>query len=176
MRYERKAVQTRGRGEAWGNRKLSVICTISRLTIRRAAPDQCQECGKNNPESEARAHLRCGCSCDADLIVIAMTRVAIKKGDCSHYDKKGGGHRCKKGGERQGVQPVLGEAAQAKQAHSPRLSPTQLMSLLMMRSPIWQAGITGDRLGKFLEIPASDADHANGALITLHSISCNELQ
>ena len=36
------------------------------------------------------------------------------------------------------------------------------------------AGITGDRLGKFLEIPASEADHANGALITLHSISCNE--
>ena len=28
----------RGRGEAWGNRKLSVICTISRLTIRREAP------------------------------------------------------------------------------------------------------------------------------------------
>ena len=76
------------------------------------------------------------------------------------------------------MQPVLGEAAQAKQAHSSRLSPTQLMSLLplMMRSPILQAGITGDRLGKFLEIPASDADHANGALITLHSISCNELQ
>ena len=94
-----------------------MICTISRLTIRREVPDQCQECGKNNPESEARAHLRCGCSCDADLILITMTRVAIKKGDCSHYDK-GGGHRCKKGGERQGVQPVLGEAAQAAQADS----------------------------------------------------------
>ena len=79
-----------GGGEAWGNRKLSVICTISRLTIRRQAPDQCQECGKNNPESEARAHLRCGCSCDADLMLITMTRVAIKKGDCSHYDKGGG--------------------------------------------------------------------------------------
>ena len=119
MRYERKAVQTRGRGEAWGNRKLSVICTISRLTIRREAPDQCQECGKNNPESEARAHLRCGCSCDADLMLTTMTRVAIKKGDCSHYDKRGrGGHRCSKGGERQGVQPVLGEAAQAAQADS----------------------------------------------------------
>ena len=89
VRYERKAVQTRGRGEAWGNRKLSVICTISRLTIRREAPDQCQECGKNNPESEARAHLRCACSCDADLMLITMTRVAIKKGDCSHYDKEG---------------------------------------------------------------------------------------
>ena len=36
MRYERKAVQTRGRGgKLGGNRKLSVICTISRLTIRR---------------------------------------------------------------------------------------------------------------------------------------------
>ena len=128
VRYEeRKAVQT-GLG---GNRKLSVICTISRLTIRREAPDQCQECGKNNPESEARAHLRCGCSCDADLMLTTMTRVAIKKGDCSHYDK-GGGHRCSKGGERQGVQPVLGEAAQAAQAdyHRSRPSPTQLMSLL----------------------------------------------
>ena len=68
-----------GGGEAWGNRKLSVICTISRLTIRREAPDQCQECGKNNPESEARAHLRCACSCDADLMLITMTIVAIKK-------------------------------------------------------------------------------------------------
>ena len=51
-------------------------------------------------------------------MLITMTRVAIKKGDCSHYDKEGGGHRCKKGGERQGVQPVLGEAAQAAQADS----------------------------------------------------------
>ena len=95
-----------------------MICTISRLTIRREPPDQCQECVKNNPESEARAHLRCGCSCDADLMLITMTRVAIKKVIARIMTREGGGHRCKKGGERQGVQPVLGEAAQAAQADS----------------------------------------------------------
>ena len=137
---------------AWGNRKLSVICTISRLTIRR------RHTGRINAKSavkisQSRHKLTGVCGGALRLYDDHNDNDDDDNLDANRLQRQGGSqvraaHATSFGGSQ-------AKAGSARPHH-------QLMSLLLLHDddvthpPIGGEG--GDRLGKFLEIPTSDAE------------------